>query len=58
MGNVIFYDDNESNQTDMMYYGQQFGDEYKYFVELRNDKEEIVVQVDTVGEVSFFRTIK
>ena len=58
VGNVIFYDDNESNQTDMMYYGQQFNDEDKYFVELQNDKEEIVVQVNQVGEVSFFRTLK
>ena len=42
----------------MMYYGQQFDDEDKYFVELQNDKEKIVVQVNTVGEVSFFRTLK
>jgi hypothetical protein len=56
--NVIFYDDNKSNQTDMMYYGQQFDDEDKYFVKLQNDKEKIVVQVNTVGEVSFFRTLK
>lgn len=58
VGDVIFYDDNESNQTDMMYYGQQFNDEDKYFVELQNDKEKIVVQVNPVGEVSFFRTLK
>ena len=58
IGNVVFYDDNESNETDMMYYGQQFDDEDKYFVELQNDKEKIVVQVNTVGEVSFFRTLK
>jgi len=58
VGDVIFYDDNESNQTDMMYYGQQFNDEDKYFVELQNDKEKIVVQVNPVGDVSFFRTLK
>lgn len=58
VGDVIFYDDNESNQTDMMYYGQQFNDEDKYFVELQNNKEKIVVQVNPVGEVSFFRTLK
>ncbi len=58
VGNVVFYDDNESNETDMMYYGQQFDDEDKYFVELQNDKEKIVVQVNTVGVVSFFRTLK
>jgi hypothetical protein len=58
VGNIVFYYDNESNQTDMMYYGQQFDTEDKYFVELQNDKEKIVVQVNTVGEVSFFRTLK
>jgi hypothetical protein len=58
IGNVVFYDDNESNETDMIYYGQQFDDEDKYFVELQNDKEQIVVQVNTVGVVSFFRTLK
>src|ERR1700759_613371 len=58
VGNVIFFDDNESNETDMMYYGQQFDDEDKYFVELQKDNEKIVVQVNTVGEVSFFRTLK
>jgi hypothetical protein len=58
VGNIVFYDDNESNQTDMMYYGQQFDTEDKYFVELQNDKEKIVVQVNTVGDVSFFRTLK
>ena len=58
IGNVVFYDDNESNETDMMYYGQLFDDEDKYFVELQNDKEKIVVQVNSVGEVSFFRTLK
>ena len=42
----------------MKYYGQQFDDEDKYFVELQNEKETIVVQVNTVGEVSFFRTLK
>ncbi|MEJ0082234.1 MAG: hypothetical protein WDM78_15105 [Puia sp.] len=57
IGNVVFYDDNESNESDMMYYGQRFDDEDKYFVELQNDKEKIVVQVNSVGEVSFFRTL-
>jgi hypothetical protein len=41
-----------------MYYGQQFDDEDKYFVELQNDKEKIVVQVNMAGDVSFFRTLK
>ena len=57
VGNVVYYNDNESNQTDMRLYGQQFDDEDKYFVELQNDKEKIVVQVNTVGEVSFFRRL-
>ena len=55
---MVFYNDNESKETDMMHYGQQLDDEDKYFVELQNDKEKIVVQVNTVGEGSFSRTLK
>jgi hypothetical protein len=58
VGNVVFYDDNEFNETDMVYYGKQFEDEDEYFVELKNDKETIVVQVNPVGQVSFLTTLK
>jgi hypothetical protein len=58
VGDAIFFDDNEQNETDMIYYGTKFDDEDKYFVELQNDKEKIVVQVNTLGGVSFFTKLK
>jgi hypothetical protein len=58
VGDVVYYDDNESNPTDMNYYGQLLNDDDDYFVELQSDKDKIVVQVNTAGEVSFFRTLK
>jgi hypothetical protein len=58
VGDAVFFDDNEQNETDMIYYGTRFDDEDKYFVELQNEKENIVVQVNTVGGVSFFTKLK
>jgi hypothetical protein len=55
---VIKYDDNESNETDMIMYGATFDDADNYFVELKNDSNAIVVKVDLPGEVSFFTNIK
>jgi hypothetical protein len=57
VGDVIFFDDNELNETDMIYYNRRFDNEDKYFVELKNDKEKIVVQVNDVGDVSFFTAL-
>jgi hypothetical protein len=57
IGNVIFFDDNELNETDMLYYNRRFDNEDKYFVELQNDREKIVVQVNDVGDVSFFKAL-
>ncbi|MEO8768579.1 MAG: hypothetical protein ABI402_00785 [Ferruginibacter sp.] len=55
---VIFYDDNEENETDMIIYGIQFDDADNYFVELSKGDKKEVVKVDTSGEVYHFTTIK
>ena len=55
---VIKFDDNESNETDMIMYGTSFDDADNYFVELKNDSKAIVVKVDLSGEVSFFTNMK
>ncbi len=57
VGDIVFFDDNELNDTDMLYYDRRFDDEDKYFVELKNDKEDIVVQINYTGDVSFFTTL-
>jgi len=57
IGDVVFFDDNELNESNMLYYDRRFDDEDKYFVELKNDKEQIVVQVNDVGDVSFYKAL-
>ncbi|MEO9004954.1 MAG: hypothetical protein ABI288_09465 [Ginsengibacter sp.] len=53
-GDVIFYDDNEFNETDMIIYGLQFADQDSYFVELKKPGEKIVLQILKDGDVIFF----
>ncbi len=56
---VIFYDDNEFNETDMLLYGTQFDDEDNYFIELKDKKDRpVVLKVSMEGNVSFFANIK
>lgn len=57
-GKVIFYDDNEHNDNDMMLYGIQFEDEDNYFVELSKGNKQIVLQVNPEGNVFFFSELK
>lgn len=57
-GAVVFFDDNEFNDTDMLLYGQQFDDEDNYFVEMSKSNEKIVVRVKPDGEVFFFTNLK
>jgi hypothetical protein len=54
---VIFYDDNELNETDMMMYGIQFDDADNYFVELVKGTNKIVVMVNMAGNVKFFKQL-
>jgi len=57
IGPVIFYDDNEYNESDMLLYGLQFEDEDNYFVELTKGNSKIVVRVDPRGIVYFFKQL-
>jgi hypothetical protein len=58
VGPVIFFDDNEANETDMILYGLQFADEDNYFVELTKGTDKIVVQVNSLGEPFFYTKLK
>ena len=55
---VIFFDDNEFNETDMVLYNQPFEDADNYFVELQKDSKEIILRVNMNGDVSFFKQLK
>jgi hypothetical protein len=57
IGIVVFFDDNEANETDMLLWNTQFSDADNYFVELSKDKKNIVLQVNVEGEVFFFKEL-
>ncbi len=51
---VLFYDDNELNTTNMILYNMQFDDPDSYFVEIGKGNKEIVLHVDQAGNVLYF----
>ncbi len=55
---VVLFDDNESNDADMVMYGTVFDDADNYFIELKKDNKAIVLKADMAGEVSYFTTMK
>ena len=55
---VILFDDNDANETDMILYGTQFDDEDSYFVELQKDTQKIVVHVLMDGDVAYFTQLR
>ena len=57
IGKVIFFDDNEFNEMDMLLYGLQFDDADNYFVELAKGTSKIMVKVNAAGDVSFFKQL-
>jgi hypothetical protein len=57
-GEVMFFDDNEFNQTDMILFGRQFDDEDSYFVEMSKDNKKIVLHVRMDGDVSYFTRLR
>jgi hypothetical protein len=54
---ILLFDDNELNETDLVIYGEQIDDEDSYFVELKKGNEKIVLQVDMEGFVYFFKNL-
>jgi len=56
---VLFFDDNENNDTDMLLYGYQFDDADNYFIELKDAKgRPIVLRVSMDGEVTYFADMR
>ncbi|NIG55945.1 hypothetical protein [Chitinophaga sp. Cy-1792] len=54
IGTVIFFDDNEYNDTDMLLYGVLFEDEDNYFIEMSKGNETMILRVNETGDVNFF----
>ncbi len=57
-GIVLFFDDNEFNETDMVLFGNRFDDADNYFIEVEKNNDKIVLQVDMNGDVSYFTKMK
>jgi hypothetical protein len=51
---VMLFDDNENNGSDMMLYDTWFNDPDNYFVELKKDNKKVILEVDMKGNVEFF----
>jgi hypothetical protein len=56
--NVVKFDDNESELTEMIQDGISMDDADNYFVELKNDSKAIVVKVDLSGGVDYLTAMK
>lgn len=54
INHVLYFEDNEANETDMVLYGTQFDDEDNYFVELNKGDKELILQVNSEGVISVF----
>jgi len=54
---IVFFDDNENNDTNMVLYNSQFDGEDNYFVELQKDDKTIVVQVTPDGLTGYFTSL-
>lgn len=58
VGDIILFDDNEQNETDMVLYNQTFEDADNYFIELTKANRKIVVESNMAGEVSYFTRLQ
>lgn len=58
IGEVIFFDDNEANETDMIFDDIQFDDEDIYFVTLEKAGKKTIVMVNKDDDISYFTTLK
>lgn len=57
VADVILFDDNEQNDSDMILYGTQFEDADNYFIELVKADKKIILKSTLDGGVSFFTSL-
>ena len=58
VGPIIFFHDNDQNDSDMVLWATQFDSEDLYFAELDKGPDRIVVRITPSGDVSYFTQIK
>jgi hypothetical protein len=54
---IILFDDNEYNTSDMVLYGNPFNDADNYFIEISNNNKTIVLQSNMEGMLTYFKDI-
>ncbi|MFT3823184.1 MAG: hypothetical protein QM731_04655 [Chitinophagaceae bacterium] len=55
---VLKFEDNQENDNDINYFYEPVHEPLSYFVELTNEKHEIILQVSPNGEMSFFKQLQ
>jgi hypothetical protein len=57
VGPIFFFEDNEANETEMVFFNTQFDDEDNYFVELDKGDKKIMLRVNSTGDTFFFKDL-
>lgn len=55
---VVFFDDNQETDSDMMLWGFVFDDADNYFIVVKKDNKKIILRVDTEGDVFYFKDLE
>lgn len=58
VGDVILYDDNNEQISDIILYGTQMESADNFFVELKKDNKRVIAEVSPEGRVSTFKELK
>jgi hypothetical protein len=58
VGDVILYDDNNEQLSDIILFGTQMESADNYFVELNKDKKRVILEVSPQGNISLFKDLK
>jgi predicted TIM-barrel fold metal-dependent hydrolase len=55
---ILFFHDNQFNDSDIIIYGTSFDDADNWFVQLQKDSKKIIVKVSPSGIVSYYTQMK
>lgn len=58
VNDVILYDDNEEQISDIILFGTEMESSDNYFVELQKDTKRVILQVSPEGKVTLFKELK
>jgi hypothetical protein len=58
VGDVILYDDNNEQISDIILFGTQMESADNYFVELKKDSKRVILEVSPEARVTLFKELK